>query len=137
MLAVEELFPKYFMSLCSKFSMPHRPAAEDTSVKPGFHAVVDSFDVVKLPVSAIAGLRGPDAENFEEYRDEKDKVRPSTHCWTPNGDIIVGCTTGELLKVWCAKCAFIRVGLVPPPTFDGMPHPWGPDPGTTPPVSVL
>jgi len=54
---------------------------------------------LELPVSAVAGLQGTDAEKFEEYVDSCERVCPSTHSWTPAGDVLIGCSTGELLKV--------------------------------------
>jgi len=54
---------------------------------------------LELPVSAVAGLQGEDAEQFEEYADNCERAIPSIHCWTPTGDVLIGCSTGELLKV--------------------------------------
>jgi len=54
---------------------------------------------LELPVSAVAGLQGKDAEQFEEYSDTCTRAVPSTHCWTPAGEVLIGCSTGELLKV--------------------------------------
>lgn len=52
-----------------------------------------------MPISAIAGLQGADAEKFREYQLEKERLVPVTHCWTPTGDIYVGCLGGQLLKI--------------------------------------
>jgi len=54
---------------------------------------------LELPVSAVAGLQGKDAEQFEEYCDTCERSVPSTHCWTPTGEVLIGCSTGDLLKV--------------------------------------
>ena len=54
---------------------------------------------LQMPVSAIAGLHGKDAEQFEEYAETCQRAVPSMHCWTPAGDVLIGCSTGELLKV--------------------------------------
>jgi len=54
---------------------------------------------LELPVSAVAGLQGEDAEQFEEYSDNCSRAIPSVHCWTPAGEVLIGCSTGELLKV--------------------------------------
>ena len=52
-----------------------------------------------LQVSAITGLHGEDAEKFSDYQLENVRMIPVMHCWTPTGDILVGCIDGELLKV--------------------------------------
>lgn len=57
---------------------------------------------VKIPLSSIAGLHGADAENFQEYQVEKERLIPVNHCWTPTGDILIGCLDGELLRVCCS-----------------------------------
>jgi len=54
---------------------------------------------LELPVSAVAGLLGKDAEEFEKYVDSCERACPSIHCWTPAGDVLIGCSTGELLMV--------------------------------------
>lgn len=54
---------------------------------------------LELPVSAVAGLQGEDAKRFEEYADTCQRACPCTHCWTPAGEVLIGCSTGELLKV--------------------------------------
>jgi len=54
---------------------------------------------LELPVSAVTGLQGTDAEKFEEYLDNCEHACPTTHCWTPAGEVLIGCSTGELLKV--------------------------------------
>lgn len=52
-----------------------------------------------LPQSSVAGISGPDATQFEEYQDTRSRVQPQCHVWTATGDLIVGCTDGQLLKV--------------------------------------
>lgn len=42
---------------------------------------------------------GDAADKFMDYQDEKERVVPSSHCWTPSGDVIVGCKGGQLVKV--------------------------------------
>ena len=44
-------------------------------------------------------FQGEAFERFEEYRDEGARVRPKSLCWLPTGDLIVGCSGGQLLKV--------------------------------------
>ena len=45
------------------------------------------------------GVQGDDADRFAEYQDERPRVIPVTHCWTPAGDVLVGCSGGQLLRV--------------------------------------
>ncbi|GAB5578762.1 cilia- and flagella-associated protein 43 isoform X1 [Prionailurus iriomotensis] len=62
-----------------------------------------------LPLSAIAGLVGEEAETFRphEGRDftwnPKDDLypllHPTMHCWTPTNDLYIGCEEGHLLMV--------------------------------------
>ena len=52
----------------------------------------------KMPLSAVAGLQGKAAEKFERYKMGGARMVPVTHCWTPAGEILVGCLNGELLK---------------------------------------
>jgi hypothetical protein len=75
---------------------------ENTSEAPQSYAVKDEDSSrlhVKMPLSAIAGLHGTDAEKFQEYQLENERLIPVNHCWTPTGDILVGCLDGELLRV--------------------------------------
>ncbi|CAH1784594.1 unnamed protein product [Owenia fusiformis] len=51
-----------------------------------------------LPKAAIAGLVGELAEDFEGF-DNAAKVVPTSHVWSPNGDVIIGCKGGQLLKL--------------------------------------
>ena len=53
-----------------------------------------------LPKTAVAGVKGADAEMFHKYQDDVEKVVPMSHTWAPTGDIYVGCASGHLLKVF-------------------------------------
>jgi len=83
--------------------MPQKPdeLCDSHEVKraPGSARSVTTKASLELPVSAVAGLQGEDAEQFEEYTDNCERACPSVHCWTPSGEVLIGCTTGELLKV--------------------------------------
>ena len=65
---------------------------------------------VKLPMSSVAGVKGDEAEKFQEYQDMSTRVKPKSHCWLPSGDVLIGCSGGQLLKVrrvvtyfgWCS-----------------------------------
>ncbi|XP_068544544.1 cilia- and flagella-associated protein 43 isoform X2 [Anas acuta] len=52
-----------------------------------------------MPVSAIAGLVGDEAETFMPRNDIKPLVHPTAHCWTANSDIYMGCKEGFILKI--------------------------------------
>ncbi|XP_004402070.1 PREDICTED: WD repeat-containing protein 96-like, partial [Odobenus rosmarus divergens] len=52
-----------------------------------------------LPLSAIAGLVGEEAETFRPKDDLYPLLHPSMHCWTPTSDLYVGCEEGHLLMV--------------------------------------
>ncbi|XP_044096388.1 cilia- and flagella-associated protein 43 [Neovison vison] len=52
-----------------------------------------------LPLSAIAGLVGEEAETFRPKDDLYPLLHPSMHCWTPTSDIYVGCEEGHLLMI--------------------------------------
>ena len=54
---------------------------------------------VKLPMSSVAGVKGDEAEKFQEYQDMSTRVKPKSHCWLPSGDVLIGCSGGQLLKV--------------------------------------
>ncbi|XP_070462114.1 cilia- and flagella-associated protein 43 isoform X4 [Equus przewalskii] len=52
-----------------------------------------------LPLSAIAGLVGEEAETFRPKDDLYPLLHPTTHCWTPTSDLYVGCEEGHLLMI--------------------------------------
>ncbi|KAF4019231.1 hypothetical protein G4228_010542 [Cervus hanglu yarkandensis] len=52
-----------------------------------------------LPVSAIAGLVGEEAETFRPKDDLYALLHPTMHCWTPTSDLYIGCEEGHLLMV--------------------------------------
>nr|XP_020740539.1 cilia- and flagella-associated protein 43 isoform X1 [Odocoileus virginianus texanus] len=52
-----------------------------------------------LPVSAIAGLVGEEAESFRPKDDLYALLHPTMHCWTPTSDLYIGCEEGHLLMV--------------------------------------
>ncbi|XP_040110310.1 cilia- and flagella-associated protein 43 isoform X4 [Oryx dammah] len=52
-----------------------------------------------LPVSAIAGLVGEEAETFRPKDDLYSLLHPTMHCWTPTSDLYIGCEEGHLLMV--------------------------------------
>ncbi len=49
--------------------------------------------------SEVLIFTGEEAEKFEEYQDEKERVSPVCQVWLPSGDILFGCAGGQLVKV--------------------------------------
>ncbi|XP_037997056.1 cilia- and flagella-associated protein 43 isoform X2 [Motacilla alba alba] len=52
-----------------------------------------------LPVSAIAGLEGDEAETFVPRNCIKTSVHPTAHCWTAASEIYMGCKEGYVLAI--------------------------------------
>ncbi|XP_008588224.1 PREDICTED: WD repeat-containing protein 96-like isoform X1 [Galeopterus variegatus] len=52
-----------------------------------------------MPLSAIAGLVGEEAETFRPKDDLYPLLHPTMHCWTPASDLYVGCEEGPLLMI--------------------------------------
>eukprot|EP00074_Homo_sapiens_P078203 XP_011538502.1 cilia- and flagella-associated protein 43 isoform X9 [Homo sapiens] len=52
-----------------------------------------------LPLSAIAGLVGKEAETFRPKDDLYPLLHPTMHCWTPTSDLYIGCEEGHLLMI--------------------------------------
>ncbi|XP_016009940.2 cilia- and flagella-associated protein 43 isoform X2 [Rousettus aegyptiacus] len=52
-----------------------------------------------LPLSAVAGLVGKEAETFRPKDDLYPLLHPTVHCWTPTSDLYVGCEEGHLLLI--------------------------------------
>ncbi|XP_040261533.1 cilia- and flagella-associated protein 43 isoform X2 [Bufo bufo] len=53
----------------------------------------------QMPLPAIAGLIGDEAEGFIPKEQRKPAVKPSTHCWSTTSNVFVGCKGGQLLSV--------------------------------------
>ena len=52
-----------------------------------------------VPHEAVAGLKRRHFEHFAAYEDMTQHATPVAHCWTPAGEVYVGCAAGQLLKV--------------------------------------
>lgn len=52
-----------------------------------------------LPLTAIAGLVGKEAETFKPKDDLYPLLHPIMHCWTSTNDLYVGCEEGHLLMI--------------------------------------
>ncbi|KAM5172544.1 cilia- and flagella-associated protein 43 [Mantella aurantiaca] len=53
----------------------------------------------QMPVPAIAGLLGDEAERFMPKELQKPVVKPNAHCWSATSDLYVGCKGGQLLSI--------------------------------------
>nr|XP_009940629.1 PREDICTED: WD repeat-containing protein 96 [Opisthocomus hoazin] len=59
----------------------------------------DPYHGPDLPVSAIAGLVGDEAETFKPRNYSKPSVHPTAHCWTATSEIYLGCKEGYVLAI--------------------------------------
>ncbi|XP_009276352.1 PREDICTED: cilia- and flagella-associated protein 43 [Aptenodytes forsteri] len=59
----------------------------------------DPYHGPDLPVSAIAGLVGDEAETFMPRNYIKPSVHPTAHCWTATSEIYMGCKEGYVLAI--------------------------------------
>ncbi|KAG8578874.1 hypothetical protein GDO81_010648 [Engystomops pustulosus] len=58
-----------------------------------------SYIEPQVPLAAIAGLVGDEAEGFIPIEQRKPVVKPNTHCWSSTSNLFVGCKGGQLLSV--------------------------------------
>ncbi|XP_067995516.1 cilia- and flagella-associated protein 43 isoform X1 [Melanerpes formicivorus] len=65
----------------------------------------DSYYGPDLPVSAIAGLVGDEAQTFMPRNYIKCSVHPTAHCWTATSQIYVGCKEGNVLAIDAGTCS--------------------------------
>uniref|UniRef100_A0A8D0KRK5 Cilia- and flagella-associated protein 43 n=1 Tax=Strix occidentalis caurina TaxID=311401 RepID=A0A8D0KRK5_STROC len=65
----------------------------------------DPYHGPDLPVSAIAGLVGDEAETFMPRDYLKPSVRPTAHCWTATSEIYMGCKEGYVLAIDAERCS--------------------------------
>ncbi|KAM6347636.1 cilia- and flagella-associated protein 43 isoform 9-T13 [Alca torda] len=59
----------------------------------------DSYYGPDLPVSAIAGLVGDEAETFMPRNYIRPSVHPTAHCWTATSEIYMACKEGYVLAI--------------------------------------
>ncbi|XP_071668229.1 cilia- and flagella-associated protein 43 isoform X3 [Patagioenas fasciata] len=59
----------------------------------------DRYYGPNLPVSAIAGLVGDEAETFMPRNYIKPAVHPTAHCWTGTSEVYVSCEEGYILTI--------------------------------------
>uniref|UniRef100_A0A6I8PRJ3 Cilia- and flagella-associated protein 43 n=1 Tax=Ornithorhynchus anatinus TaxID=9258 RepID=A0A6I8PRJ3_ORNAN len=79
----------------------------------------DSFYGPVLPVSAIAGLTGEEAETFKPKDNFQRLVQPTFHCWTATNELYVSCEEGHLLLVNADTLKVIVLKLMPLQTSPG------------------
>ncbi|XP_068805797.1 cilia- and flagella-associated protein 43 isoform X2 [Struthio camelus] len=72
-----------------------------------------------MPISAIAGLVGDEAETFMPRDIIKPSVHPTVHCWTATSDVYMGCEEGYLLAINAETLKVSFLQQVPEP--DGKP----------------
>ncbi|XP_053839965.1 cilia- and flagella-associated protein 43 [Vidua macroura] len=70
-----------------------------------------------LPVSAIAGLEGDEAETFVPRNCIKTSVHPTAHCWTATSEIYMGCKEGYVLAIDAEKYTVSVLQQKAPPEF--------------------
>ncbi|XP_065528265.1 cilia- and flagella-associated protein 43 isoform X1 [Lathamus discolor] len=58
-----------------------------------------------LPVSAIAGLEGDEAETFMPRNYIKPLLHPTAHCWSATSEVYVGCKEGYVLAINAETCS--------------------------------
>nr|XP_030132217.3 cilia- and flagella-associated protein 43 isoform X1 [Taeniopygia guttata] len=70
-----------------------------------------------LPVSAIAGLKGHEAETFVPRNCIKTSVHPTAHCWTATSEIYMGCEEGYVLAINAEQYSVSVLQQKAPPEF--------------------
>uniref|UniRef100_A0A8C6ZRF8 Cilia- and flagella-associated protein 43 n=1 Tax=Nothoprocta perdicaria TaxID=30464 RepID=A0A8C6ZRF8_NOTPE len=83
-------------------------------VSPGSHGENPYYGPV-LPISALAGLTGDEAETFTPRDVIKPSVHPTVHCWTATSDIYMGCEEGQILAINAEtlNVSFLQQGPLP------------------------
>ncbi|NXN32215.1 CFA43 protein, partial [Nycticryphes semicollaris] len=75
----------------------------------------DSYYGPDLPVSAIAGLVGDEAETFMPRNYIRPSVHPTAHCWTAASGVYVGCEEGYVLAIDAETCSVSALQQKPLP----------------------
>ncbi|XP_033371395.1 cilia- and flagella-associated protein 43 isoform X3 [Parus major] len=70
-----------------------------------------------LPVSAVAGLEGDEAETFVPRNCIKNSVHPTAHCWTATSEIYMGCKEGYVLVIDAEEYSVSVLQQKAPPEF--------------------
>ncbi|XP_032550293.1 cilia- and flagella-associated protein 43 isoform X4 [Chiroxiphia lanceolata] len=77
----------------------------------------DPYHGPDLPVSAIAGLVGDEAETFVPRNSVKTSVHPTAHCWTATSEIYMSCKEGYILAIDADKHRVSILQPKPPPEY--------------------
>ncbi|XP_027503786.1 cilia- and flagella-associated protein 43 isoform X4 [Corapipo altera] len=77
----------------------------------------DPYHGPDLPVSAIAGLVGDEAETFVPRNSIKTSVHPTAHCWTATSEIYMSCKEGYILAIDADKHRVSILQPKPPPEY--------------------
>ncbi|XP_010158865.1 PREDICTED: WD repeat-containing protein 96 [Eurypyga helias] len=77
----------------------------------------DPYHGPDLPVSAIAGLVGDEAETFVPRNDIKSSVHPTAHCWTAASEMYMGCKEGYVLAIDAETCSVSILQQKPLPEY--------------------
>ncbi|KAM9611800.1 cilia- and flagella-associated protein 43 isoform 1-T2 [Morphnus guianensis] len=77
----------------------------------------DPYHGPDLPVSAIAGLVGDEAETFMPRNYIKPSVHPTAHCWTATSEIYMGCKEGYVLAIDAETCSVSVLQQKPLPEY--------------------
>ncbi|XP_027753820.1 cilia- and flagella-associated protein 43 isoform X2 [Empidonax traillii] len=77
----------------------------------------DPYHGPDLPVSAIAGLVGDEAETFVPRNSIKTFVHPTAYCWTATSEIYMGCKEGYILAIDADKHSVSILQPKPPPEY--------------------
>ncbi|XP_075362696.1 cilia- and flagella-associated protein 43 [Mycteria americana] len=77
----------------------------------------DPYHGPDLPVSAIAGLVGDEAETFMPRNYIKPSVHPTAHCWTAASEIYMGCKEGYVLAIDAETCSVSVLQQKPLPEY--------------------
>uniref|UniRef100_A0A663MGL3 Cilia- and flagella-associated protein 43 n=1 Tax=Athene cunicularia TaxID=194338 RepID=A0A663MGL3_ATHCN len=77
----------------------------------------DPYHGPDLPVSAIAGLVGDEAETFMPRDYLKPSVHPTAHCWTATSEVYMGCKEGYVLAIDAERCSASVLQQKPLPEY--------------------
>ncbi|KAG9490759.1 hypothetical protein GDO78_006209 [Eleutherodactylus coqui] len=76
----------------------------------------------QIPLPAIAGLVGDEAEGFIPKEQRKPAIKPSSHCWSSTSHLFVGCKGGQLLSVNPETQKITALTVTEPPTAGEVPR---------------
>nr|DBA30891.1 TPA: hypothetical protein GDO54_006819 [Pyxicephalus adspersus] len=108
-LSSEEFFTVWNIEVCDTeyhlkeklIKLPNEDGTE-TAENEYFTTQIDtelSYLGPQMPMPAIAGLLGDEAEVFIPKEQQKPVVKPNTHCWSATSELYVGCKGGQLLSI--------------------------------------